>query len=258
MEKTWKAAIIRVLRESSTPLRYAEITDRILENGYFKSDGATPAATVNAKITESIKNDGEKSLFIRVDRGVVALKNWSSDMPSGIGKTKATATKSEADSSDSIISSFGIYWQRERVVWCRNAKIYGKQQAQSKPVDFAKQQGIYILYDRHTVVYVGRSIELGKRLYQHTIGRLNSRWDRFSWFGLLGVANDGKLEEATTDTSLDSLLATLEAVLIEALEPPQNRQQGENFAGIEYIQDDDPELQRKKHRKFIQEIREKI
>jgi hypothetical protein len=31
-------------------------------------------------------------------------------------------------------------------------------------------------------------------------------------------------------------------LLIEALEPPQNRKRGDDFSAIEYIQDIDPEL----------------
>ncbi|MCD2451494.1 hypothetical protein GO003_013950 [Methylicorpusculum oleiharenae] len=41
--------------------------------------------------------------------------------------------------------------------------------------------------------------------------------------------------------SLAALVATLESLLIEALEPPQNRKRGDDFA-IEYIQGIDPEL----------------
>ena len=50
----------------------------------------------------------------------------------------------------------------------------------------------------HTVVYVGRPINhpLGKRLYEHRLDRLSSRWKRFSWFGLLDVTEDGNLRES--------------------------------------------------------------
>ena len=87
---------------------------------------------------------------------------------------------------------------------------------------------IYILYDHHTVVYVGRAIErpLGKRLYEHTVDRLGSRWNRFSWFGFLDVTQKGNLRETPFNSSLAALVATLEALLIEALEPPQNRKRG--------------------------------
>jgi hypothetical protein len=42
MEKTWLDAIVRVLSESETALHYAEISDLILSQGYYSTDGATP------------------------------------------------------------------------------------------------------------------------------------------------------------------------------------------------------------------------
>ena len=126
----------------------------------------------------------------------------------------------------------------------RRAPSDGKQQALSKAVDFGKQKGIYILYDLHTVIYVGRCIDrpLGRRLFEHTGDRLGSRWNRFSWFGLLDVTQEGTLRESPFNASLAALVATLEALLIEALEPPQNRKRGDDFSAVEYIQDVDPEF----------------
>ena len=138
--------------------------------------------------------------------------------------------------------------------------MFGQQQAASKPVDFGKQKGIYILYDHHTVVYVGRSIDrtLGTRLFEHTVDRLGSRWNRFSWFGLLDVTEAGNLREASVNISLASLVATLEALLIEALEPPQNRRRGDDFTVIEYIQDIDPELREKEIQNTLRAIEQKM
>lgn len=264
MEKSWKEAIKKVLAESSTPLHYTEISEQILSRGYYETDGATPAATVNAQLTSSIKHDGEKSPFIRVGKGIFALKNSPSVevTPATPQKQKNPAALAESDieSSESIIHSFGMYWQRDLVVWRNDPKIYGKQQALSKPVDFGKQKGIYILYDHHTVVYVGRSIDrpLGKRLFEHTVDRLGSRWNRFSWFGLLDVTQEGSLREIALNTSLAALVATLEALLIEALEPPQNRKRGDDFSAIEYIQDVDPELKEREIQNTLRSIEQKM
>lgn len=45
-----------------------------------------------------------------------------------------------------------------------------------------------------------------------------------------------------------TLIATMEALLIEGLEPPQNRRQGDGFSAVEFIQVTDPQItiQRKK------------
>lgn len=266
MEKSWKEAIKRVLVESSTPLHYTEISDQILSRGYYETDGATPAATVNAQLASSIKHDGEKSPFIRVGKGIFALKNSPAATIAPIS-TPVTKQKNleddlaetDVESSESIIQSFGMYWRRDLVVWRNDPKMYGKQQALSKPVDFGKQKGIYILYDHHTVVYVGRSIDrpLGKRLFEHTVDRLGGRWNRFSWFGLLDVTQEGSLREPALNKSLASLVATLEALLIEALEPPQNRKRGD-FSAIEYIQDVDPELKEKEIQNTLRAIEQKM
>ncbi|NOT18046.1 MAG: hypothetical protein HOP20_08290 [Sulfuriferula sp.] len=265
MEKSWKEAIKKVLAESDSPLHYTEISEQILSRGYYATDGATPAATVNAQLAASIKHDGEKSPYIRVGKGIFTLKNT----PSAAVTTTSTAKQiksapliatDDEDVSDSIIHSFGMYWQRDLVVWRSDPKMYGKQQALSKAVDFGKQKGIYILYDHHTVVYIGRSIDrpLGKRLAEHTVDRLGSRWNRFSWFGLLDVTQEGNLRETTLNTSLASLVATFEALLIETLEPPQNRKRGDDFSAIEYIQDVDPELKEKEIQNTLRAIEQRM
>ncbi len=264
VEKSWKEAIKRVLAESDTPLHYTEISEQILARGYYETDGATPAASVNSQLTASIKHEGERSPFIRVGKGIFTLKDKSAipslPLPPISKQKKSPQTESDEDISDSIIRSFGMYWQRDLVVWRNDPKMYGKQQALSKAVDFGKQKGIYILYDHHTVVYVGRSIDrpLGKRIYEHTIDRLGSRWNRFSWFGLLDVTQEGKLKEVLFNTSLPSLVATLEALLIEALEPPQNRKRGDDFSAIEYIQDIDPELKERELQNVLRSIEQKM
>jgi len=276
---TWREAIVKVLSESQEALHYSEISDRILSQGYYRTEGATPADTVNAQISSSIKHEGESSPFIRVAKGTFALR--SSGLPpmpprvrgqtakaAPISAPVSTSTTAptqaiEADEEEeaaAIIRSFGMYWDRNLVVWRNEPKMFGKQQALAKAVDFGRQRGIYILYDHHTVVYVGRSIDrpLGRRLYEHTIDRLGSRWNRFSWFGLLDVTDEGDLRERPLKASLAVLVSTLEALLIEALEPPQNRRRGDDFSAIEYIQDVDPELKEREIRDTLRQIEQRL
>ena len=269
---SWRKAIELVLTEEARPLHYSEISELILSKGYHKTDGATPDATVNAQISSSIKHEGEKSPFIRVSRGTFALRSIglqpatpskpTGACPSATPKVlkEAQSATVEDDPDESIIRCLGMYWQRDLVVWKNDPRIYGKQQALSKPVDFGAQHGIYILYDHHTVLYVGRSVDrpLGKRLYEHTTDRLGSRWNRFSWFGLLNVTDDGKLVESPIKVTLPSLIATLEALLIEALEPPQNRKRGDDFSVMEYIQDIDPEIKERDLQNTLRAIEQRL
>lgn len=263
MERSWLDAIKKVLGETEAPLHYNEISEQVLSRGYYVTKGATPAATVNAQITESIKHDGERSPFIRVGRGIFALRSSTSTSTATLAvkqKAPEPIADLEVESSDSIIHSFGMYWQRDLVLWRGEPRVYGKQQVLSKAVDFGKQKGIYILYDQHTVIYVGRCIDrpLGRRLYEHTVDRLGSRWNRFSWFGLLDVTQEGNLRESAVNASLAALVATLEALLIEALEPPQNRKRGDDFSAVEYVQDVDPELQERNLQNTLRSIEQKL
>lgn len=273
MSMSWREAIEKVLAEEARPLHYSEISELILSKGYYKTEGATPDATVNAQISASIKHEKENSPFLRVSRGTFALRSAGAQAAAATAKPavalppatqkvlkQAQTASIEEDADESVIRCLGMYWQRDLVVWKNDPRIFGKQQALSKPVDFGSQRGIYILYDHHTVVYVGRSVDrpMGKRLYEHTIDRLGSRWNRFSWFGLLNVTDEGKLVEAPIKVTLPSLIATLEALLIEALEPPQNRKRGDDFSVMEYIQDIDPEIKERELQNTLRAIEQKL
>ena len=279
MEKTWISAILKVLTdpENSAGLHYSEITEQIFIQNLYKTDGATPAATVNSIISASIKHDNPSS-FQRVGKGRFAI-NPEYEVPPGNpihhkqdeaipAKTDlqvdATNSSNETEhgAKNTVINAFGMYWKRDYIVWRPSAvKLLGRQSVGAKPVNFHKQRGIYILYDYHTVVYVGRVIDrpMGKRLYEHTIDRLNSRWNRFSWFGLYNVTDDGNLQDMQSQSSsMSNLIIALEAVLIEALEPPQNRRRGDDFSDQEYIQDVDPELKKIEVKNTMRIIEEKL
>ena len=274
MSMSWREAIEKVLSEETRPLHYSEISELILTKGYYKTEGATPDATVNAQITSSIKHEGERSPFLKVSRSTYTLRTAKPAnaiaastspaiaLPPATPKVLKEAQTStvEQEPDESVIRCLGMYWQRDLVIWKNDPRVFGKQQALSKPVDFGAQRGIYILYDHHTVVYVGRSVDrpMGKRLYEHTIDRLGSRWNRFSWFGLLNVTDDGKLVENPIKVTLPSLIATLEALLIEALEPPQNRKRGDDFSVMEYIQDIDPEIKERELQNTLRAIEKNL
>jgi hypothetical protein len=46
----------------------------------------------------------------------------------------------------------------------------------------------------------------------------------------------------------------MEALLIEGLEPPQNRRQGEGFNAVEFIQVTDPDIAREQTREAIAQL----
>ena len=127
-----------------------------------------------------------------------------------------------------------MYWKRDRVIWTSSISpnLFGKQQEATTQVNFRNQIGIYILYDNNGIVYIGRASEqtISKRLKDHTEDRLEGRWDRFSWFGIYSVNEDGTLNSPVNNLiDIENLIITFESLLIEVIEPRQNRKRGDYF-----------------------------
>lgn len=252
-ELTWKEAISKVLEQSNTPLHYNEITERIIDENLRKKLGATPSATVNAQISASIKHKGDQSPYVRMGKGIFTIKQRTSNTVISPKLTPNVAESDEDEEQYEIITSFGMFWNREGVEWGPMPKLLGVQKIGATPVDFCKQLGIYLLYDGREVIYVGRTTDrpLGKRLYEHTLKRLSTRWNRFSWFGLLPVKPDGSLKPLPETYDAAKLIPAFESILIEALEPRQNRKRGDDLEAVEYFQQIDPEIEKKKIRETL-------
>lgn len=237
---SWKDAIVRVLEQTSEAMHYTQIAEEIDSKGLKRTLGATPANTIAAQISISRKNEGQNSPFDRVGRGLYRLKE-------AVRQPASTPVAQEEDVQGDLIRGYGLYWERQDVDWTRS-RILGAATPNSDPVDMSAQIGVYLLYDGREAVYAGRASEesMGRRLKAHTRDRLKTRWNRFSWFGLYDVAEKGELRVKDTSESCTSdVIKALEAVLIEALEPRQNRQQGEGLRNREYMQVKDPELAKK-------------
>ena len=253
----WKKAIEKVLRDSGIAMHYKDIAAQIVADKLRLSVGATPAATVSANLTTSIQRDGDKSPFRKVSRGEYILKSTVNKINTPSGKI---IDEDNEEDQLTIVSSFGMFWRRDLVDWSSSASILGMQQIGSDPVNFQKQLGIYLLYDGREVIYVGRSTErpIGKRLYEHTVDRLATRWDRFSWFGVLPVSDKGMLGKSSESIDSKLLIPALEAILIEALEPRQNRKRGDDLSSVEYLQKSDPEIERKKEKVILEAALKKV
>ncbi len=74
-------AVRRVLEEEGGPLHYKEITERILDQGLWRTEGLTPWNTVNAQLAVDIKERGEQSLFYRAAPGVYGIREGSAPEP---------------------------------------------------------------------------------------------------------------------------------------------------------------------------------
>jgi len=267
---SWKDAIVKILEEAGQPMHYAEIADAIAERQLRSDLGATPPNSVNSTINLSMRKDGDTSPFVQIKRGEYSLRSVSGAGAQGAGQPPSSNAILGAGQpggageiqETGLINAFGMYWSREQVNWAPSTpKLLGHQQAGSSPVDFCDQKGVYLLHDGRSVVYVGRSTDqpLGVRLRQHTSDRLNGRWDRFSWFGIYPISETGTLHKnSSTQYGIDMLIVTMEALLIEGLEPPQNRKRGDDFRAAEFQQTEDPEIGKARFQRMLQEFQRKM
>jgi hypothetical protein len=166
-----------------------------------------------------------------------------------------TIKNAEQVEETGALRAFGMFWQRDSVSWSGRPMLFGRQIAGATDVNFADQVGVYLLHDRQRVIYVGRADDtLFARLKIHTVDRLGARWDRFSWFGLRGVEDDGRLSDSKMPWSQDVVVETMEALLIESLEPPLNRRRGDNLSSIEYIQTPNPQIEVNKWKSALDDL----
>ena len=62
-------AAYKVLKEKGKPLTAVEITKIAKERGLIETRGKTPDASLGAGIYMEIKREGNKSRFVKVERG---------------------------------------------------------------------------------------------------------------------------------------------------------------------------------------------
>jgi len=265
-ELKWKEAIEKVLDEEKKQLHYTVIAELIAERGYRKSLGATPQDTVSANLTTDINTKKEKSIFAKTAKGYYILRkylNQPEDTDTDDSEPEIVDDKIVTKVSHKIINAFGIYWNRNLVDWkSSRPDLLGIQQIGATEVNFKDQIGIYLLHDSRETIYVGQAIEqpLGKRLKDHTTDRLAGRWDRFSWFGFYPVTEDAKLNLSVKfkEFTIQNLGDILEAILIESIEPRQNRKQGNSFVGLEYLQKEAPEIKKNRAKQMFQELTDNL
>lgn len=108
----WREAIIQVLQQNAEPMHYTEIAEAIVEQGLRANVGATPARTVSATITNSLKDELERSPFVRVGTGYYSLKESAQAAP------QVLPIEAERDADNTgLINAFGMYWARDNVLW---------------------------------------------------------------------------------------------------------------------------------------------
>ena len=196
------------------------------DDGYDFSGTGRPFASVSSMVTRN------PEVFFKAKRGFVSLCERRKEVEEKYGNRIEVKDQDSEDDSE-ILTSFGILWERS-LIDNSLPRLLGVQMEGSKPVDFAKRTGIYILYNHRDIVYIGQSKgNLGQRIKQHTKDGLKHRWNRFSWFGIL-VAQDGKLGTTRNGLVL-AMLDFLESFAIKLTNPPENRTQGNGLTDSEFF-----------------------
>jgi len=153
-----------------------------------------------------------------------------------------------------LIKNYGSFWSEKHVFWGAGSNagtLLGvpAKNLTANEIDFREQSGVYVLYADYQMVYVGQAgagnQKLFARLKQHTRDALAERWNRFSWFGIRKVNANGALaaEADGAHSTLPEVLNHIEAILIHAAEPKQNRQGGRfGEVVVQYLQRRDENL----------------
>ena len=247
-EMTWEEAVLLVLKEENRPMHCDDIAKIILDRGLKTTVGKTPNYTVAGEISK-LRSGGMK--IVKTEPGVYWLPDETGtpvpDIPSDV--------QEELDSTDATqnlaVAAYGLHWERSKVDW-RAGRILGYDPgfdinaAPEKAINFADQQGVYLLHNWQSVVYVGRTAAkengLFQRLNEHHRKQVwSAKWERFSWFGIRRVNETGGMVDGPDNASKEVVSALMEAVLIETLGPSFNKTQG-NYMGTLYHQTIDPNI----------------
>ena len=73
---TFLEAAKAALEEAGEALHYTDITRRALQRGWIETKGATPEATMRARLTTALNDLGDDAEIVRVGRGIWALREW--------------------------------------------------------------------------------------------------------------------------------------------------------------------------------------
>lgn len=73
-----------------------------------------------------------------------------------------------------VVIAYGRKWNR---------RISQERRFRNIPKIRGKRIGIYVLYKKKKIIYIGRSeANIRNRIESHTRDRLRNKWDSFSWF----------------------------------------------------------------------------
>ena len=243
---TWQQAALRVLEEEGKPLRTTDVGELIAQRQYTANVGAAPTQQASVALRTLLKRRD-----IQQVGKLYALPDVASEAVQS-AEAEAEAEYETATNPDRLtVKAYGLYWARSLVNWASGSSLFGE--AGGDRVNFADQDGIYLLHNGNEITYVGqtRTQTTVRGLYSrlqdhHRDRRKTDRWDSFSWFGFRPVDDNGGLGQAPQSAELGDVLNLIEAILIEGLMPRLNMQSAPNskewLEENQYFQVEDPQL----------------
>jgi restriction system protein len=110
-----KQAAVQVLQKTGGPLSAQEISDRILAEGLWQTNGKTPHATVAAQLYTDIKKHGDASPFIHVGPNTFSLRDGAAvTAPTESKPTRARHAKAQppakysfTDAAEKVLEKHG-------------------------------------------------------------------------------------------------------------------------------------------------------
>src|SRR3954462_12201189 len=100
-------AIAKVLSDEGGPLHTNVITERLLGQGLWHSEGKTPAATVAARLYTDIKKKGTGSRFIHAGKNPSALNPETASATATEGVTEAPPAPATGSPTTSVVPAAG-------------------------------------------------------------------------------------------------------------------------------------------------------
>ena len=255
-EINWSDATLRIMDEVNRPIHCDEIAELILSRGLKATAGLTPHFTVAGEISKMRSGrltppglSGKE--IVKTGPGIYWLRDTAvavEPAPELLPHTPEDAAELEddLDVTDATqrlsVAAYGLFWERDKVDWDRH-RIWGYDISPDPAhlINFANQQGVYLLHNWQSVVYVGKTAAQENGLFQrlqhhHQRQSWSNKWERFSWFGIRRVDEvSGAMVDVVDDATPEVVTALMEAVLIETLGPPFNNQRG-SYMGTLYRQ----------------------
>ena len=232
-------------------MHYREIANQIVSSNLTKSVGATPAHQANSALRSLVKAGKVAALE---GAGMYALPEVANKERQHAEAEDDADFEAATDTNRLTVKAYGLYWSRALVDWDpANGRLLGS--AGSTTIDFADQDGVYLLHSGNEIAYVGQSYTpnqttpglYGRLRSHHTDFRKTDRWDSFSWFGFKPVDSESQTLLPTPNTATaKEVFNLLEAILIEGLMPRLNMRAGEDtkewLKDSQYSQIEDPYL----------------